>query len=71
MTKEQRTQINLCIHEMISSCDGNPEQTSERRQDAFEEIERIIEEIERDAARAAISAALDDALNSGDGIYRP
>lgn len=75
MTEEQRTQINLCIHEIISSCEGNPEQASDRRQEAGEEIERIIAQIEREAARAAaraaVSAALENALNSGDGSYRP
>lgn len=71
MTQEQKVEFWFWVNEIVLASGGRDDDTSVERQKAVVEIERIIAEVESGARRSAINFALDEALNSDDGSYRP
>lgn len=58
------------INHYVEACGGDPSKRlygNTQRQLAVAEVERIVSAI----TKSAVSATLDEALNSGNGIYKP
>ncbi len=69
MTTHDRIDMWGLINAYVETCGGDTSAAtvSNRRQDAVALLERTIERIER----AAVNRVLGEALNSGDGSYKP
>lgn len=66
---KKRTRLWVAIRRYVSACNGTPDVPFSRAQldAATKEIEKAID----DECKAAVNQALGEALNSGDGSYRP
>lgn len=70
MDFDDQEKLWAAVNEYAESCGGNtgPDTiSSSRRMAAVVAVERVVREI----AAGAVRSTLDDALNSGDGTYKP